>query len=210
AILCERAALRRLQGGCQAPIGIFAAFDGAVLTVGGAVATLDGSQLVREIQRANVTNADAAERLGVALADAMLANGAQAILATSPRPHALPLAGRLAALPRTQDRPSQIAQRLREDGAEVIEVRDGQVFAGERLPDIVVFPSSGSVAAAMPLLEAFRDRKRVPVVAAMGPASASAARDAGFPPQIVAPDTSVESLVSAIRAYAISMETETS
>ncbi|MBV9270105.1 MAG: hydroxymethylbilane synthase, partial [Candidatus Eremiobacteraeota bacterium] len=49
AILCERAALRRLQGGCQAPIGIFAAFDGAVLTVGGAVATLDGSQLVREI-----------------------------------------------------------------------------------------------------------------------------------------------------------------
>jgi len=210
AVLCERSALRALQGGCQAPIGIYAAFDGDRLTVRGAIPSLDGKTVIRATQSARVTTSDTAEALGVALANEMLAAGAESVLAESPRPHALALAGRLAALPRTQDRPSEIARRLRNDGADVVELREGEPYAGERLPDIVVFPSSGSVAVAAQLLETFRERNIVPVVAAMGQASAADARDAGFPPHIVAPEAGIDALTSAIRAYAISMETETS
>lgn len=209
-VLCERAALRSLQGGCQAPIGIYAEFDGDTLTVRGAVATLDGKNVVRALQTATVTDVDGAERLGCALAAALRDGGAQAVLAVSPRPHGLPLAGRTAALPRTQDRPSRIAERLRGDGADVVEMREGETYAGDRLPDIVVFASSASVAAATGLLATLRERQCAPLIAAMGPASASAARSAGFPPQIVAPEASVDALASAIRAYVISMETETS
>jgi len=210
AVLCERAALRALQGGCQAPIGIYANFDGDVLTVRGVVASLDGTTVIRARENAPVRDCAAAERLGICLASALRDGGAGAIIAASPRPHALPLAGRIAVLPRTQDRPSRIAEHLRNDGAEVVELRSGEPYESGRLPDFVVFPSSGSVEVAAPLLAMLGERSAAPIIAAMGPASASAAQKAGFAPQIVAPEANIDALTSAIRAYAISMESRTS
>ena len=43
AVMCERAALRTLQGGCQAPIGIHARYEECRLVVDGLIASLDGS-----------------------------------------------------------------------------------------------------------------------------------------------------------------------
>ena len=206
-VLCERAALRSLQGGCQAPIGIHARFESEELAVSGVIASLDGATVIRANERARVATPEEAEALGVRLADALRERGAGAVLAQSPRPQALALSGRLAIVPRTQDRPSRIAAHLRDDGAEVIELRDGDAFETQRVPDLLVFASSGSVQAALPLLHALRERGARPVVAAMGPASASAAREAGFAPDVVAPEASIDALAGAIRAHALSMET---
>jgi hydroxymethylbilane synthase len=78
AALAERAFLRRLEGGCQVPIAAHATFDGASLQLTGLVGSLDGSQVVRSSAQGDVTLAEA---LGTALAEDLLARGADAILA---------------------------------------------------------------------------------------------------------------------------------
>lgn len=78
AVLAERAFLRALGGGCQAPIAALAQRDGELLTVDGMVAMPDGSRLVR----AQVTgHADDPDSLGRSLAEHLLANGGAAIIA---------------------------------------------------------------------------------------------------------------------------------
>jgi len=192
AVLCERAALRELRGGCQAPIGIHARFTGDVLHAVGAIAEPDGSYVARaELSRPAKTAAQA-DALGTELAAALTAQKMQ------------PLSGRIVVLPRTQERSSRIASALRADGAEVLEMHSGEAAPsglGERVPDLIVFASSGSVGAAAQYLARVHRFERRPAIAAMGPASSAAAHAAGFTPDLVAPEAAIDSLIGAIRAH---------
>ena len=184
-VTCERAALRALRAGCSAPVGVHATLSAGIMTVSGFYASSDGD--VRRARAAGpVESLEHAEALGAAIATRL----------------ARPLDGRMIVLPRTQDRPSRIAGALRELGAEVVELREGDAGPdpAERIPDMVLFPSSGAVAAAKPYLERLRSRAERPLVAAMGPASGDAARAAGFEPDAVADDASIEALVALAHA----------
>lgn len=77
AVLSERAYLRRLEGGCQVPIGAHCRYEEDVLHLEGCVASLDGSRLLREEARGP---AGEPEALGVRLAERLLDEGAAAIL----------------------------------------------------------------------------------------------------------------------------------
>lgn len=75
--LAERAFLSRLGADCHTPVAGHARIDGAALTLTGVVASLDGTTVLR----AGATGPSReAERLGVALADELLAKGAKALL----------------------------------------------------------------------------------------------------------------------------------
>jgi hydroxymethylbilane synthase len=73
----ERAFLRELEGGCQVPIGVNTTIEGDTLTLKGLVATLDGSQVIKDEVSGPATEAEA---LGAKLAGMLKAQGAQAIL----------------------------------------------------------------------------------------------------------------------------------
>ena len=73
----ERAFLRRLEGGCQVPIGAFALVEDGHLSLRGLIAALDGSHMVRDEIRGPA--ADASE-VGMELAERLLAAGGLAIL----------------------------------------------------------------------------------------------------------------------------------
>ena len=77
AIRAERAFLRRLQGGCQVPIGCFGQKISSNLRIEGLVGTIDGKQLIRHHIEGP---AEDAEFLGIKLADFLLKNGAEEIL----------------------------------------------------------------------------------------------------------------------------------
>jgi len=70
----------------------------------------------------------------------------------------------------------------------------------ERIPDMLLFPSSAAVAAAEPYLARLRSRVARPLVAAMGPASGAAARAAGFEPDAVADEASIAAVVTLAHA----------
>jgi hydroxymethylbilane synthase len=75
AVECERAALNALGGGCQVPIGAFAAVDATGLHLRAVVASPDGSEIIRE-QRSGKDPLT----LGAEVGQALLARGAQRIL----------------------------------------------------------------------------------------------------------------------------------
>jgi len=77
-VLAERAMNRKLQGGCQVPIGAFATVDGNTLTLRGLVGALDGSVILQHTLTGDVANA---EQIGEQLAEYLLAQGADKILA---------------------------------------------------------------------------------------------------------------------------------
>lgn len=76
-VLAERAMNRRLQGGCQVPIGAFATLNGEQLQLRGLVGSLDGSKI---LHASHSGNADDAEQIGLQVAEQLLAQGAGAIL----------------------------------------------------------------------------------------------------------------------------------
>lgn len=76
-VTAERALNKHLNGGCQVPIACYAVLEGEQLWLRGLVGQPDGSQLLRAEQRASSA---AAEQLGVQVAEALLAQGAAAIL----------------------------------------------------------------------------------------------------------------------------------
>lgn len=78
AAICERAFLRRLEGGCQVPIAGHARISGSSLHLIGLVAELDGSRVIRGERSGSL--ADAAS-IGTALGDELIAKGAGEILA---------------------------------------------------------------------------------------------------------------------------------
>ena len=77
-VLAERATSRALAGSCTVPLGAYATVDGGVLNITGFVASVDGKKLVK----AEASGAQhEAEQLGQRLADALVAQGADKILA---------------------------------------------------------------------------------------------------------------------------------
>lgn len=77
-VLAERAMNRRLQGGCQVPIGAFAEITNDQVYLRGLVGDPDGLQVIRDEVRGPVEDAEA---LGITLAEKLLAQGAGDILA---------------------------------------------------------------------------------------------------------------------------------
>ncbi len=76
-VLAERAMNQRLEGGCQVPIAGHALLDGDRLWLRGLVGSLDGKVIIRGEVRGDTAEA---ESLGVALAERLLADGADEIL----------------------------------------------------------------------------------------------------------------------------------
>lgn len=74
----ERALNKRLEGGCQVPIGGFAELDGDQLSMRSFVGSPDGKNLVEGSISGPAENA---EQLGIELADDLLSRGAKEILA---------------------------------------------------------------------------------------------------------------------------------
>lgn len=75
AVLAERSLMRRLEGGCQVPIGALAEVRGNTVVLTGMVASLDGKALLRT----EVKGVDAVQ-VGLEAADNLLEQGAKAIL----------------------------------------------------------------------------------------------------------------------------------
>lgn len=200
AVTAERAFLRTLRGGCQAPVGAHATWSDGRLVVRGAIAAPDGARVVRGVREAAVPPGGTAEAdaAGSALARELLADGGAALLGDGP---AGPLSGLVVLLPRTQERPSRIAPPLRAAGAEVVEARDSaaaRAALGARVPNAIVFPSSGAVAAIAGYLDGLRAAGARPAVAAMGPSSSETAGAHGWPPDVVAPAAETGAFVQTV------------
>jgi hydroxymethylbilane synthase len=75
AVVCERATLNQLGGGCQVPIGAYAEPAQRGLLLRAVVASPDGSSIIRE-EREGLDP----EKLGAQVGQALLARGAQKIL----------------------------------------------------------------------------------------------------------------------------------
>ncbi|NIH15972.1 hydroxymethylbilane synthase [Serratia symbiotica] len=76
-VRAERAVNTRLEGGCQVPIGSYAELVGDSLWLRALVGSPDGSQMLRGECRGPVASA---EKMGVELAEELLARGARKIL----------------------------------------------------------------------------------------------------------------------------------
>jgi hydroxymethylbilane synthase len=201
AVRAERAYLRTLRGGCQAPVGAHATYDGTTLRMQAAIAAADGSTVIRDGFDAPLEAIADAEAAAVALANAMLAAGGAALIGMAVAPPPGALAGLVFLLGRTQDRPSRIATALREEGAEVVEATNAEAAAAAlagRTPNAVLIPSSGSVRAITEYLATLRDNGGRPLVVAMGPSSAATADACGWPADVVAPDADIASFVQTV------------
>lgn len=77
-VLAERAMNRRLEGGCQVPIGCFAIHQEGQLWVRGLVADPDGKTILFNQIKGDVSEGEA---MGIELAEKLLAAGADKILA---------------------------------------------------------------------------------------------------------------------------------
>jgi len=77
AIRAERAFLKRLEGGCQIPIGALGEVKAGRLIIKGVVASLDGKIILRDEEEGS---AEDPETIGVKLAEKLLAKGADKIL----------------------------------------------------------------------------------------------------------------------------------
>jgi hydroxymethylbilane synthase len=83
-VRAERALNNRLQGGCQVPIAAFAELQGEEIFLRGRVGSLDGGSLLKAEQRGSI---DDPESLGIAVAEALLSQGADKILAAVAAEH---------------------------------------------------------------------------------------------------------------------------
>ena len=77
AVIAERAFLKRLEGGCQVPIAGYARLDAGQVKLIGLVADIEGRQVIRDEISGSP---DAAEALGIRLAEQLLAKGADELL----------------------------------------------------------------------------------------------------------------------------------
>jgi hydroxymethylbilane synthase len=80
----ERAFLRRLEGGCQVPVGAYAQLSSSgkqSVQLHGRVVSIGGETLVEGRETAQAGNEDESAALGVRLAERLLGEGADAILA---------------------------------------------------------------------------------------------------------------------------------
>ena len=77
-VTAERRFLDVVQGGCQAPIGVYARFDEAKLVLKARILSLDGARCV---EGAIIGESDNAAKMGQELAERLLNEGARQILA---------------------------------------------------------------------------------------------------------------------------------
>lgn len=77
AITAERAFLARLEGGCQVPLGCYSKVEDGLLTLSGFVASVDGTQYIKETISGEVNKGS---DLGVQMAEKMIERGAGQIL----------------------------------------------------------------------------------------------------------------------------------
>lgn len=77
-VLAERAMNTHLQGGCQVPIGGYAILENNQIYLRALVGELDGSSIIRAEGKSAVENSEA---LGIEIAEKLLAQGADRILA---------------------------------------------------------------------------------------------------------------------------------
>jgi hydroxymethylbilane synthase len=77
AVTAERALLERLEGGCQVPIAAHATISGDTLKMTALVASVNGRRLIRDSTQGL---AQTAHRLGIELAERLLAQGGDEIL----------------------------------------------------------------------------------------------------------------------------------
>lgn len=77
AVRAERAALRRLGGGCQTPIAAYATIEGECIAIVGVVADPNGARIIRSSARGEKNNPEA---IGIQLAEDLLHQGAKTIL----------------------------------------------------------------------------------------------------------------------------------
>jgi len=82
ALRAERAVVMRLGGGCQMPIGALAQIEGDAVNIAGIVVSLDGARVVRATATGSAREP---EEAGIRVADALLAQGADEILADAQR-----------------------------------------------------------------------------------------------------------------------------
>lgn len=76
-VLAERAMNRKLEGGCQVPIGSYATIENDTVYLRGLVGAIDGSKIISDDISGSVNEA---ENLGVRLAESLLSQGADSIL----------------------------------------------------------------------------------------------------------------------------------
>jgi hydroxymethylbilane synthase len=76
-VAAERALLHRLEGGCQVPIGAHATLRQGQVLLEGLVATVDGKTIIKDRVQGDSQEAHA---LGIALAERLLAHGADHVL----------------------------------------------------------------------------------------------------------------------------------
>ena len=74
---CERAYLKKLEGGCQAPIAGHSVISGDTITMTGLVASIDGRTVIRKTATGKTAEP---EKVGIALAEDVLSAGADKIL----------------------------------------------------------------------------------------------------------------------------------
>ncbi|ACV62133.1 porphobilinogen deaminase [Desulfofarcimen acetoxidans DSM 771] len=77
AVSAERNFLKRLEGGCQVPIGAYGLVIGNEIKFEGLIASLDGKHLVRDVIAGPVNEA---AKIGVKLAESLLKKGGREIL----------------------------------------------------------------------------------------------------------------------------------
>ncbi len=75
--MCERAFLRRLEGGCQVPIGAFAQVRDGRVSIKGFISDLEGTKFIEGREEGSV---EEAERVGEMLAEDLLRRGGEEIL----------------------------------------------------------------------------------------------------------------------------------
>lgn len=78
AIETERGFLRRIEGGCQVPVGCYTKIEGEKITITGFVAAIDGSEYLSDTETGLIENG---KTTGIKLAEKLIAKGASRILA---------------------------------------------------------------------------------------------------------------------------------
>lgn len=76
-VSAERACMRTLEGGCQVPVGCWSKLENDILSLTGFVASVDGKTYLRDTVSGNAADA---RKLGIELAEKLLARGGKAIL----------------------------------------------------------------------------------------------------------------------------------
>lgn len=76
-VRAERAFLKRLEGGCQVPVGAYARLINGKIVMEGLVGSVSGEKIIREQMEGDQ---DTAESIGISLAEDLLSRGAKEIL----------------------------------------------------------------------------------------------------------------------------------